>query len=152
MTCRYPWKYSIIQHGFVLFLGREFIQRCESTHNAQQSFCSSSFHRPSDIENPRRMTWALTGFNQVVHRTCCEPDWSGWFCHICKHQHWICSIISVYAHCIAIVFFVLFHTSSFFIESKTSTAPGLQWVSYAATVAISIVFSFPVAFSYCQLE
>ena len=41
----------------------------------------------TEKEAKRTLVYIIKGNNQVVHRTCCDPQWVGWFCRICNHQH-----------------------------------------------------------------
>ena len=43
LASSYPWKCNSVLHDIVLSFGHEFVQRCESTSNAQNSFQSLTF-------------------------------------------------------------------------------------------------------------
>ena len=71
--------------GIVLFLGQKFT-RPYSRH--QSGIMTSCFTRmPPSLSESRQMKWVTLSNNTVAHRVCCHPEWIGYFCHTCNHQH-----------------------------------------------------------------
>jgi hypothetical protein len=86
--CRYDAHGEIVPldlRGIIIFLGEKFTRPYS---RREHGIMTSDFIRDPDWTTQRRkIKWVLTGFNQVVHRTCCHPDWTGYFCNVCSHQH-----------------------------------------------------------------
>jgi hypothetical protein len=86
--CRYDAHGEIVPldlRGIIIFLGEKFTRPYS---RREHGIMTSDFIRDPDWTTQRRkIKWVLTGFNQVVHRTCCHPDSTGYFCNVCSHQH-----------------------------------------------------------------
>ena len=91
-TTRVGWRYNVRGQivplelrGIILFLGQKFT-RPYSRH--QHGIMTSRFIRmPPPLSEPRQMKWVLLSNNTVVHRVCCDPEWTGWHCYTCNHPH-----------------------------------------------------------------
>ena len=71
--------------GIIIFLGDKFT-RPYSRH--QSGIMTSRFIRmPPPLSEPRQMKWVTLSNNTVVHRVCCHPEWTGYFCYTCNHRH-----------------------------------------------------------------
>jgi len=82
---RCTWRNTVGLQGLVIFLGPKFTRPYGPMDRGMKTSCF--IRRPELIIHPRPMKWIITPLNQVIHRVCCKPDWSGWFCHVCNHQH-----------------------------------------------------------------